>query len=88
MLIICTCADWVALCLMTARQQQAGSIKMMVKKIAKYVPLVGSVGSCCEYMFLDRNVKTDQKTIVDTITGFGATNNNICVIMFPEGAML
>uniref|UniRef100_A0A158Q7P2 PlsC domain-containing protein n=1 Tax=Elaeophora elaphi TaxID=1147741 RepID=A0A158Q7P2_9BILA len=59
--------------------------KISLKKTLEYIPGAGWAMQCAAYLFLERNYKSDARTISDMITYYKDLSRHYQILLFPEG---
>jgi 1-acyl-sn-glycerol-3-phosphate acyltransferase len=81
--------DWFYLWLLARKFDREGDLKVMLIKLLKYIPIFGWGMMNFDFIFMNRHLKEDYKTILDSMkkqkefcTGFP-----LWLIVFPEGTL-
>jgi len=78
-------ADWPLMFMVLYRKRQAGTLRIFMKEIGKYLPGLGWGCAFHEFLFLKRSVDHDAPRIKQVLSSFRQTTNPLSIALFPEG---
>lgn len=80
--------DWLFGWMVADRAQVLGNARVFVKKVLKYVPVVGWAWNFSDVAFLERNWDKDQEIMTKSIEGLSDYPDPVWLLIFAEGTRM
>lgn len=80
--------DWLFGWMVADRSQVLGNARVFVKKVLKYVPVVGWAWNFSDVAFLERNWDKDQEIMTKSIEGLSDYPDPVWLLIFAEGTRM
>jgi len=80
--------DWLFGWMVADRCSVLGNGRVFVKKMLKYVPVVGWAWNFSDVAFLERNLEKDEETMTKNIQSLGDYPDPVWLLIFAEGTRL
>lgn len=77
--------DWIVGNSLIDQLQMLGNQKAFIKKVVRYVPIMGWAFAMQEYVFLTRSYEKDKDSIMKQVQQLGDFPDPIWLLLFPEG---